>query len=74
MVHLFGFDLVICKSGTSKNNVISINLSYKSKIRSSSRFVVNVMVRDKLAPVLKTFFHQCVTSYTCSQSYSDGSI
>ena len=42
MVRLFGFDLVICKSGTSKNNVISINLSNKSKIRSCSRFVVNV--------------------------------
>ena len=26
------------------------------------------------APVLKTIFHQCVISYTCSQSYSDGSV
>ena len=30
-------------------------------------------LRGRLAPVLKTIFHQCVTSYTCSQSYSDGS-
>ena len=28
----------------------------------------------RLAPVLKTIFHQCVISYTCSQSYSDGSV
>ena len=28
----------------------------------------------KLAPVLKTIFHQCVISYTCSQSNSDGSV
>ena len=31
-------------------------------------------VMDRLAPVLKTIFHQCVISYTCSQSYSDGSV
>ena len=29
---------------------------------------------SRLAPVLKTFFHQCVISYTCSQSYSDGPV
>ena len=28
----------------------------------------------RLAPVHKTIFHQCVISYTCSQSYSDGSV
>ena len=28
----------------------------------------------RLAPVLKTIFHQCVISYTCSLSYSDGSV
>ena len=28
----------------------------------------------RLVPVLKTIFHQCVISYTCSQSYSDGSV
>ena len=27
----------------------------------------------RLAPVLKTIFHQCVISYTCSQSNSYGS-
>ena len=30
--------------------------------------------RARLAPVLKTIFHQCVISYTCSQSNSDGSV
>ena len=28
----------------------------------------------RLAPVLKTIFHLCVMSYTCSQSNSDGSV
>ena len=28
----------------------------------------------RLAQVLKTNFHQCVISYTCSQSNSDGSV
>ena len=28
----------------------------------------------RLAPVLQTNFHQCVKSYTCSQSNSDGSV
>ena len=28
----------------------------------------------RLAPVLKTIFHQCAISYTCSQSNSDGSV
>ena len=28
----------------------------------------------RLAPVLKPIFHQCVISYTCSQSNSDGSV
>ena len=32
------------------------------------------IVLTRLAPVLKTIFHQCVISYTCSQSYSDGSV
>ena len=31
-------------------------------------------VKVRLAPVLKTIFHQCVKSYTCSQSNSDGSV
>ena len=28
----------------------------------------------RLVPVLKTIVHQCVISYTCSQSNSDGSV
>ena len=32
------------------------------------------MYKPRLAPVLKTIFHQGVISYTCSQSNPDGSI
>ena len=28
----------------------------------------------RLAPVLKTIVHECVISYTCRQSNSDGSV
>ena len=35
-------------------------------------FIYRLYIR--LAPVLKTIFHQCVISYTCSQSNSDGSV
>ena len=31
-------------------------------------------VATRLAPVLKTIFHLCVISYTCSQCNSDGSV
>ena len=30
-----------------------------------------IWAKGRLAPVLKTIFHQCVISYTCSQSNSD---
>ena len=33
-----------------------------------------VRFNHRLAPVFKTIFHQCVISYTCSQSNSDGSV
>ena len=29
---------------------------------------------DRLAPVIKTIFHQCVISYSCSQTNSGGSV
>ena len=31
-------------------------------------------IYTRLAPALKTIFHQCVMSSTCSQSNSDGSV
>ena len=34
----------------------------------------NGIYYGRLAPVLKTIFHQRVISYTCSQSDSDGSV
>ena len=37
-------------------------------------FLEQDTVPIRLAPVLKTIFHQCVISYSCSQSYSDGSV
>ena len=37
----------------------------------SGTFAFSLYIR--LAPVLKTIFHQCVI-YTCSQSNSDGSV
>ena len=33
-----------------------------------------ICVLVRLAPVLITMFHQCVISYTCSKSNSDGSV
>ena len=36
-------------------------------------FVVSLMVVDWLQSI-KTIFHQCVISYTCSLFYSDGSV
>ena len=37
------------------------------------RKITGISLISRLAPVLKTIFHQCVISYTCSQSNSDGS-
>ena len=42
--------------------------------RCSRRDRTGRKFRTRLAPVLKTIFHQCVILYTCSQSYSDGSV
>ena len=40
----------------------------------AERVNFNSTLWNRLAPVLKTIFHQCVISYTCGQSYSDGSV
>ena len=50
----------------TKSSTISFHSSYFNDIFS---FFTGI----RLAPVLKTIFHQCVISYTCSQSNSDGS-
>ena len=42
------------------------------KQQVSFSFFINNLA-GRLAPVLKTIFHQCAISYTCSQSNSDGS-
>ena len=49
-------------------------LDYKHCIRQNQLFKSYCRLFPRLAPVLKTIFHQCVISYTCSQSYSDGSV
>ena len=37
-------------------------------------YILLLKVLFRLAPVLKTIFHQCAISYTCGYSYSDGSV
>ena len=51
-------------------------MHYASTIRNKikSKVVVIYSHYIGLAPVLKTNFHQCVISYTCSQADSDGSV
>ena len=46
----------------------------RSTFRDISCSSLQGSVSDRLAPVLKTIFHQCVISYTYSQSNSDGSV
>ena len=36
--------------------------------------LLSCLIEIRLAPVLKTIFRQCVISYTCSHSNSDGSV
>ena len=47
-------------------------LSLVSKL--TNVFFTTFNKKARLAPVLKTICHQCVISYTCSQSISDGSV
>ena len=49
-------------------------LTVLSQSSGGSREGSGGSVDPRLAPVLQTIFHQCVILYTCSQSYSDGSI
>ena len=46
------------------------------KLRNQPRkiYFFRMLPISRLAPVLKTIFHQCFISYTCSQSNSDGSV
>ena len=59
---------------------ITLHYSLLSKMDTfSDKPVVYIFmpgsIKGRLAPVLKTIFHQCVISYyTCSQSNSDGSV
>ena len=54
---------------------IEFKLSTMKKCYSYQLILVSInWEKDGLAPVLKTIFHRCVISYTCSQSNSDGSV
>ena len=56
----------------TQNRIVTVGLrNILFKFRTSRKTYPNT---PRLAPVLKTVFHQCVISYTCSQSYSDGSV
>ena len=47
-----------------------VNLIFVDKLM----YIATYKLMGRLAPVLKTIFHQCVISYTCSQSNSGGSV
>ena len=62
---------------------VAVKVTYESLYISFLHKIINIIfdtehsvyiryiVTYRLAPVLKTIFHQCVISYTCSQSNSD---
>ena len=53
----------------AKKIIAIFNSNYLLKLSGTM-----LSANGRLAPVLKTIVHQCVISYTCSQSYSDGSV
>ena len=55
---------------------LSKNIIIGSACNTSTKFLnyLYLSKQYRLAPVLKTFFHPCVISNTCSQSYSDGPV
>ena len=65
----------ICISVTCKNEEIEIvTKRFSAIICRPDCFKVMLTCKPRLTPVLKTNFHLCVMSYTCSQSNSDGSV
>ena len=65
-----------CSQSNSDGSVlISITARKRHKTQTRKQSKSNQLtLLPRLAPVLKTIFHQCVISYTCSQSNSDGSV
>ena len=54
----------------NNDNMYGNYINYHTSIMM--QLILSIMRRCRLAPVLKTIFPQCVISYTCSQSNSDG--
>ena len=54
--------------------VSAIALNIYQQIRKDMLKLASRPRGTRVAPVLKTIFHQCVISYTCSQSNSHGSV
>ena len=73
-------EIIIVKWNIEKFNALpymDISIYSVLTVRSMNEYRMFVQfhnVTNRLAPVLKTIFHQCVISYTCSQSYSDGPV
>ena len=71
--HLRFLSLRVGCPGSSESTVVKIPHCWKSRVKAHLK-VIMLIPDSRLAPVLKTSFHQCVISYTCSQSNSDGSV
>ena len=50
------------------------SVSFRSLAELSMHKNIISITLSRLAQVFKTIFHQCVISYSCSQSNSDGSV
>ena len=44
----------------------NLDLFYETLVNSMKKYLPQKNVSSRLAPVLKTIFHQCAISYTCS--------
>ena len=64
-------DLVTRFNQLKKGNVLLLSPDFKNELLRKTKGSGKCLSR--LAPVL-TIFHQCVISYSCSQSNSDGSV
>ena len=65
---IWNMDIICGRAGPNASNM------FLAKNSKSDKVSIMSCVSARLAPVLKTIFHQCVISYTCSQSYSDGPV
>ena len=68
--------MVSGRRGKNKNKAdrMADRIAAKKAERKAKMMMKKSMSKIRLAPVLKTIFPECVISYTCSYSYSDGSV